>query len=65
MQGHFQLLKLTGMYTFPEMGGVKRKLGQLTVMLANPDGSVFGGAVVGSLVAANPIQVSLAFYLYN
>ncbi|XP_057479240.1 AT-hook motif nuclear-localized protein 9-like [Actinidia eriantha] len=64
-EGHFHLLKLTGMYTFPEMGGVKPKIGKLTVMLANPDGSVFGGAVAGSLVAAIPIQLIFASFNQN
>ncbi|PSR89887.1 AT-hook motif nuclear-localized protein [Actinidia chinensis var. chinensis] len=63
--GHFHLLKLTGMYTFPETGGVQRKIGKLTVMLANPDGSVFGGAVAGSLVAAIPIQLIFASFNQN
>ncbi|GFZ20346.1 hypothetical protein Acr_28g0010510 [Actinidia rufa] len=63
--GHFQLLKLTGMYAFPETGGVKRKIGKLCVILANPEGSVFGGAVAASLIADTPFQLIFASFNQN
>lgn len=59
IQGRFELLTLSGSYTCTATGNVQREIGRLSVSLANPDGSVFGGTVVGSLVAAMPIQVSL------
>lgn len=64
MQGRFELLTLSGSYTCKTTGNVQREIGRLSVSLANPDGSVFGGTVVGSLVAAMPIQVSLISALY-
>lgn len=39
-----------------------QRIGSLSVSLADIDASVFGGLVVGSLVAAEPTQVSLAFF---
>lgn len=57
MQGRFEILSLSGSYTFVEKGGANRKLGMLSVSLAKPDGRVFGGGIAGALIAAGPIQV--------
>lgn len=61
VQGRFEILSLSGSYTFGEMGGVHRKNGMLSVSLAEPDGRVFGGGIAGALIAAGPTQVSLPF----
>lgn len=61
MQGRFEILSLSGSYTFCEMGGVHRKTGTLSVSLAEPDGRVFGGAIAGALIAAVPTQVRPSF----
>lgn len=58
MQGRFEILRLAGSYTFSETGGIRRINGMLNISLAKPNGNVFGGAVVGALIAAEPIQVS-------
>jgi predicted DNA-binding protein with PD1-like motif len=57
MQGRFEILSLSGSYTFVETGGIHHKNGMLSVSLAKPDGRVFGGGVAGALIAAGPIQV--------
>ncbi|GFZ20350.1 hypothetical protein Acr_28g0010550 [Actinidia rufa] len=46
-------------------GGVKRKIGKLCVILANPEGSVFGGAVAASLIADTPFQLIFASFNQN
>ncbi|KAE9461312.1 hypothetical protein C3L33_06765, partial [Rhododendron williamsianum] len=63
--GRFELLTLSGSYTCTATGNVQREIGRLSVSLANPDGSVFGGTVVGSLVAAMPIQLILGSFKQN
>ncbi|THG09960.1 hypothetical protein TEA_006276 [Camellia sinensis var. sinensis] len=60
--GCFELLTLTGSPAFNEVGGVRRKIGMLSVSLAKPDGTVFGGAVAGSLIAAGPVQLIIASF---
>ena len=57
MQGRFEILSLSGPYTFIEKGGANRKLAMLSVSLAKPDGRVFGGGIAGAMIAAGPIQV--------
>ncbi|XP_058198363.1 AT-hook motif nuclear-localized protein 1-like [Rhododendron vialii] len=64
-RGRFELLTLSGSYTCTATGNVQREIGRLSVSLANPDGSVFGGTVVGSLVAAMPIQLILGSFKQN
>lgn len=59
MQGRFEILSLSGSFTFSENGSLKRT-GRLSVSLAGPDGRVIGGAIAGSLIAANPIQVRVS-----
>lgn len=61
MQGRFEILSLSGSFTFGAISSAHRKNGMLSVSLAKPDGRVFGGGVAGSLIAAVPIQVSSAF----
>ncbi|XP_050281548.1 AT-hook motif nuclear-localized protein 7-like [Quercus robur] len=56
-EGRFEILSLSGSYTFVEKGGANRKLGMLSVSLAKPDGRVFGGGIAGALIAAGPIQL--------
>jgi predicted DNA-binding protein with PD1-like motif len=58
VQGRFEILSLSGSFTFSETGGTRRMNGMLSISLARPNGNVFGGAVVGALIAAEPIQVS-------
>ena len=62
MQGRFEILSLSGSFTFSENGSLKRT-GRLSVSLAGPDGRVIGGAIAGTLIAANPIQVRVSLCL--
>ncbi|XP_038717663.1 AT-hook motif nuclear-localized protein 11-like [Tripterygium wilfordii] len=57
--GYFQILSLNGIFIFSEVDGTPtpRNNGYLSIVLAHPDGGVFGGAVTGCLIAANPIQL--------
>ncbi|KAJ6346341.1 hypothetical protein OIU78_008888 [Salix suchowensis] len=63
--GPFEILSLSGSFTFSETGGSNRKNGMLSVSLAKPDGRVFGGGVAGSLIAAGPIQLIIASFKQN
>ncbi|WCJ41701.1 AT-hook motif nuclear-localized protein 1 [Euphorbia peplus] len=56
-EGKFDILTLTGTFTLAETTGKKRKNGTICVSLAKPDGRVFGGGVVGPLIASGPIQI--------
>ncbi|KAF5447585.1 hypothetical protein F2P56_033126 [Juglans regia] len=64
-EGRFEILSLSGSYTFGETGGVHRKNGLLSVSLAEPDGRVFGGGIAGALIAAGPTQLIIASFKQN
>lgn len=59
MQGLFEVLSLKGLLS---SGAGVPFAGQrpnfFSVLLAKPDGRVFGGCLAGPLVAAGPVQVS-------
>ncbi|KAF5744810.1 hypothetical protein HS088_TW07G00390 [Tripterygium wilfordii] len=55
--GYFEILSLNGKFTFSKANGRPRRDGYLSVVLAHPDGGVFGGAVTGCLISANPVQI--------
>ncbi|KAL6967081.1 hypothetical protein U1Q18_032887 [Sarracenia purpurea var. burkii] len=62
-EGRFELLTLSCSFAFTEMGGgLECKTGKLSASLANPDGSVFGGAIAGSLIVAGPIQLIIGSF---
>ncbi|CAK7329281.1 unnamed protein product [Dovyalis caffra] len=63
--GRFEILSLSGSFTFGDTGGSNRKNGMLSVSLAKPDGRVFGGGVAGCLIAAGPIQLIIASFKQN
>ncbi|XP_043811973.1 AT-hook motif nuclear-localized protein 1 [Manihot esculenta] len=64
-EGLFEILTLSGSFAFDETSGERRKTGVLTVSLAKPNGQVFGGGVVGSLIAYGPIQLILGSFKQN
>ncbi|KAL5832687.1 hypothetical protein ACOSQ3_016361 [Xanthoceras sorbifolium] len=55
--GQFEILHLSGSFTHTEVGGKNCRIGKLSISLSKPDGQVFGGVVVGPLIAATPIQL--------
>lgn len=67
--GQFEILTLTGTYVFAPRDGrssSKRKSDRLSVSLAKPDGTVFGGSVGGPLIVSRPIQVThISSSLFN
>ncbi|XP_024464919.1 AT-hook motif nuclear-localized protein 1 [Populus trichocarpa] len=63
--GPFEILSLSGSFTFSKTGGSNRKNGMLSISLAKPNGRVFGGGVAGSLIAAGPIQLIIASFKQN
>ncbi|KAI5577718.1 hypothetical protein BDE02_09G133300 [Populus trichocarpa] len=63
--GPFEILSLSGSFTFIKTGGSNRKNGMLSISLAKPNGRVFGGGVAGSLIAAGPIQLIIASFKQN
>ncbi|XP_030453674.2 AT-hook motif nuclear-localized protein 7-like isoform X1 [Syzygium oleosum] len=64
-EGRFEILSLSGSFTFTDCGGVKSRTGGLSVSLAGPDGRVIGGGMAGLLVAASPIQVVIGSFTPN
>ncbi|CAA2999549.1 AT-hook motif nuclear-localized 9-like [Olea europaea subsp. europaea] len=64
-EGRFEIVTLTGSYTYNEMGGVRRKVALLSVQLATPEGRLFGGRVAGLLIAAGPTQLVIAAFKQN
>ncbi|KAL2509255.1 AT-hook motif nuclear-localized protein 1 [Forsythia ovata] len=64
-EGRFEILTLTGSFTFSENGGIKSRAGGLSVSLAGPDGRVIGGGIAGMLMAASPIQVVVGSFMPN
>ncbi|KAF7121196.1 hypothetical protein RHSIM_Rhsim13G0106500 [Rhododendron simsii] len=59
VDGHFPIAILSGTFTLTE---ARRRKGCLTVGLADADASVFGGLVVGSIIAAEPTQIVLGSF---
>ncbi|XP_022754208.1 AT-hook motif nuclear-localized protein 1-like [Durio zibethinus] len=66
-EGLFEILTLTGSYLVTGEMGTHPRNGPLSVSLARVDGRVFGGSVLGSLIAAGPgpIQVIVASFKQN
>lgn len=62
LQGHFQILCLSGSYLVAEDGGPRNRTGGISVSLSSPDGHVIGGGVA-VLMAAGPVQVLHAIEL--
>ncbi|KAK8651241.1 hypothetical protein V6N13_140850 [Hibiscus sabdariffa] len=64
-EGRFEILSLTGSFTFSDNGGAKNRTGGLSVSLAGPDGRVIGGGLAGTLLAASPIQIVVGSFVPN
>ncbi|KAH1122083.1 hypothetical protein J1N35_005243 [Gossypium stocksii] len=64
-EGRFEILSLTGSFTFSDNGGVKSRTGGLSVSLAGSDGRVIGGGLAGVLLAASPIQIVVGSFMLN
>ncbi|PPS11487.1 hypothetical protein GOBAR_AA09156 [Gossypium barbadense] len=64
-EGRFEILSLTGSFTFTDNGGVKSRTGGLSVSLAGSDGRVIGGGLAGVLLAASPIQIVVGSFMLN
>ncbi|XP_030522630.1 AT-hook motif nuclear-localized protein 10-like isoform X2 [Rhodamnia argentea] len=65
-EGYFQILALNGSFTIRE-GRIctHPELSLVNVMLAMPDGRVFGGGVAGPLIAAGPTQLVAGNFKHN
>ncbi|TKY67121.1 AT-hook motif nuclear-localized protein 9 [Spatholobus suberectus] len=65
-EGRFEILSLSGSCTYASSAnGAVHKTGKLSISLAKPDGTVFGGVIESSLVAACPIQLVMATFKQN
>jgi hypothetical protein len=62
LQGSFEILSLSGSYTFSETGGVRGRNGSLSILMSKPNGQVFGGGVASALIAGGHIEVMHCFY---
>ncbi|RHN55420.1 putative PPC domain-containing protein [Medicago truncatula] len=54
-EGHFPILSLNGPCTFPG-GCAQKEIEMMSVSLSKPDGSIFGGGIGRSMIAATPIH---------
>ncbi|PIN02548.1 hypothetical protein CDL12_24938 [Handroanthus impetiginosus] len=61
-EGRFDIVSLNGSHEINRRGAINRKVFLLAIQLAKPDGTVFGGAVGGSLVVREPAQVVFATF---
>ena len=66
IQGHFPILSLNGPCEFPRgaAGSAQREIELMSVSLSKPDGSVFGGGIGKSMIAATPIHVRIFFNIH-
>lgn len=64
LEGHFQILCISGSYLVDEKGD-RTRTGGLSVSLCSSDGHVVGGAVGGMLIAATPTQVIVSSFIYG
>ncbi|KAL1204462.1 AT-hook motif nuclear-localized protein 10 [Cardamine amara subsp. amara] len=62
-EGIFEILSLSGSYVPVEIDGYLFMTGGLSVSLSRLDNVVFGGRVVGSLVAAKNVQVVVGTFI--
>lgn len=65
LQGHFEILSLSGSFMPTDSGGTKSRAGGMSVSLAGPDGRVLGGGLAGMLIAAGPVQVRYCNMILN
>lgn len=65
LQGHFEILSLSGSFMPTDNGGTKSRAGGMSVSLAGPDGRVLGGGLAGMLIAAGPVQVRYCSMILN
>nr|XP_017245648.1 PREDICTED: AT-hook motif nuclear-localized protein 1-like [Daucus carota subsp. sativus] len=61
-EGSYGMFFLSGYFTPKDIGGKKAIVGSMTVSLAGPNGSVMGGVLAGSLIAAAPVQVVITSF---
>ncbi|KAK2433808.1 hypothetical protein P8452_31082 [Trifolium repens] len=67
-EGHFEILSLRGSCTFTSAavaGGAHRKISMLSVSLAKSDGTIFGGSIENSMIAATPIPLIMATFIQS
>ncbi|KAI4322363.1 hypothetical protein L6164_022066 [Bauhinia variegata] len=66
-EGPFEILYFSGAYAYTcgGIGGAQHKKGTFSVLLAKPDGNVFGGRVAGPMIAAVPIQLVVGSFKQN
>ncbi|XP_023005487.1 AT-hook motif nuclear-localized protein 1-like [Cucurbita maxima] len=62
-EGRFEILSLSGSFMPSDNAGARSRNGGMSVSLASSDGRVFGGGVVGLLVAASSIQVVVGSFI--
>ncbi|CAK9174280.1 unnamed protein product, partial [Ilex paraguariensis] len=60
--GAFDMVKISGRYSWKEDGQVQESC-NLLVTFADSDFNVFGGPLIGPLIAATPVQVTLGSFI--
>ncbi|CAK8542354.1 unnamed protein product [Lathyrus sativus] len=64
-EGDFDILCMSGSYMPTESGSLLNRTGGISVILSNPDGSLFGGRVDGLFAASGPVKVMVGTFLWG
>ncbi|KAI5428723.1 AT-hook motif nuclear-localized protein 9 isoform X2 [Lathyrus oleraceus] len=64
-EGDFDILCMSGSFMPTESGSLLNRTGGISVILSNPDGSLFGGRVDGLLAASGPVKVMVGTFLWG
>ncbi|KAL3528510.1 hypothetical protein ACH5RR_007832 [Cinchona calisaya] len=63
-EGMYEIVRLSGSFFIPTNGPVQLS-GSLTITFRAPNDGFFGGSVVGSLIAATPLQVAMLIFIHD
>ncbi|XP_071901124.1 AT-hook motif nuclear-localized protein 10-like [Coffea arabica] len=63
-QGLYEIVRLSGFFFVSNNGQVQLS-DSLKLTFRDPDGGVFGGPVIGSLIAATPLQVAVLTFIHD
>lgn len=63
-EGLYEIVRLSGFFFVSNNGQVQLS-DSLKLTFRDPDGGVFGGPVIGSLIAATPLQVAVLTFIHD
>lgn len=63
-EGLYEIVRLSGFFLISSNGQAQLS-GSLKLTFCDPDGGVFGGPVIGPLIAATPLQVAVLTFVHD